>query len=246
MSSDDVEEALARIERSLGTLYEGQRDLVRHALVENKHGVYRVMDHVLTSDRIDNPVAVFLARIKMGDHLREESGELERPSPREAFGRLFATKIEELRFATEWDDARCVEFALDYAVSYVDRCRIGPYPPGETALTLEDDMRRKLNRPRPVTTGDERKRMGLEWRVINACRYDERIGSMLMAMLEGCATPGEPTHDEARDCRPALMAEIVALGVEPRVAGAPAGAEPEEVEGWVTIGRAVDEYVERL
>lgn len=55
-----------------------------------------------------------------------------------------------------------------------------------------------------------------EWVRVTTCLHDARIAAMLRALMTGFATPWQPTHQEARDAREALMDEIEHLGVEPR------------------------------
>lgn len=226
---------LDEVERLVGVLFPPQRSAVLAAIEENAAGVLRVAHDVnLDSHKLDAPAAVFLSRIGRSEHLLESADSRGRVTPAEAFRTLFTHRVEEARDTTDWPDDRCVEEALDYAVSYLDRCRISAYPAGVSPLTLEDDMRVTLNRPRAVTIDpQERSAMLTQWRLIAACLHDKRIAAMHRALMDNCAIPREPTHEEGRNARLALVAEINGLGVKPgKLAGAPV------VEGWTSIGAA--------
>jgi hypothetical protein len=230
---DDNEATLDRLSRMLGGIYDSQRGTILAALDENAKGVRSVAEECATDPNVDSPAALFVSRIKSGDHLREDDGGPMRTKPREAFRRLYTTKLDELRDTTDLDENATVEAALDYAVGYLDRCRLSAYPPGETALTLEDELRVELRRPRVETTGAARSLMLIEWKIIARSLHDPRIAAMHRALMEQCAIPGRPTHQEARDGRAALIAEIEALRVPPRPI-----VPAEQVEGFATIGDA--------
>jgi hypothetical protein len=58
--------------------------------------------------------------------------------------------------------------------------------------------------------------IGREWKRIHACMHDERISAMFWTLREQCKDPDEPTNTEGGQARMALIAEIDALGIEPR------------------------------
>lgn len=62
--------------------------------------------------------------------------------------------------------------------------------------------------------------IGREWKRIQWCMYDDRISAMFRALREGCADPANPTNQEGANTRMALIAEIDALGIEPKPEGA--------------------------
>lgn len=246
MSTDvqDYGEQIARIENLLrGRLVGQPRYDVADALDEDTPGVLALAEKLSQNAKLDNPLAVFISAIRRGDHVNAAAQGVERLRPVDAFRKFFDEYREWLADVCELDDNRAIEYALDYAVCSMTtawptieghKVKIGSFPRGMTPLTLEDEMRASLGRPRPHTTGEERTRMGTEWVIIAASLHSPRIAAMHNALMEQCAIPREPTHDEARLAREALVAEIRALGVKP----APLPAPPA-VDGFATIGDAV-------
>lgn len=248
MSTDEIDyqDDLAYIENHVGQLRGNQKYEVIDALDEDRDGVRALASKIGATEGLDSPAAVFVAAIRRGDH-RESAGgsKVERRTPREALRGFFLEYREWLADVADLDENRCIEYALDYAVSsmsaYTPRIngkpvRISAYERGQTPLTLEDELRDALDRPRPATTGAERTRMNTEWVVIGLCLHDRGIAEMHHALMAQCAITREPTHAEARDARAALIDEIRARGVQPKQPVGPLG--PALQEAVELVGKA--------
>lgn len=236
MATDASEYAdvMARIERFVGTITGAARYEIIDALDQNRDGVMALAEQIGTNEKLDVPVAVFIAAIRKGQHLeRAKSGEkILVLAPREAFGGFFREYRDWLLDVADLDDNRATEWALDYAVSSMSirqprlegkPVRLTAYEEAQTALTLEDELRAALGRPRPITTGEDGVRMRVEWMIIGLCLHDAGVAAMHNALMAQCRIPREPSHDEGRDARAAMIDEIRARNVTPAPPAGPLG-----------------------
>lgn len=240
MSTDvrNYDDDIARIENLVGQLSASQKWEVIDAIDEEREGVMALAEEIGANPKLDVPVAVFISAIRKGKHLGKVDGVVaKRLTPREAFRGFFDEYRSWLSDVADLDDNRCIEFALDYAVSSMSSftptilgkpVKLKPYERDQTALTLEDELRGILNRPRPSTSGGDRTRMQMEWILVGFCLHDKGIAEMHHQMMADCLIPRQPSHQEARDARAALVAEVRARGVKPRQPLGPLGGALQE------------------
>jgi hypothetical protein len=215
---------LAQIADLLGgdALRESQTAMIVDALDEDREGVHALAENIAgRKAQLNNPMAVFLTRVRGGDHLeRVRSIPVSRSTADaqpagEVLRRLYYAKLDDLT-RLGWRTHREREReAIDYAVSYLPSLKHGPMPDG--ILELEAELRRELNiDPLTATTAGERAQMLREWRRIAYSLHDREFAAMHRALMQACKVPGEPTNDEARDARAAMIAELDARNIEPR------------------------------
>lgn len=147
-----------RVQELVGALRGNQLHELDAALAEDLEGVLRVAENVAKSPGLACPPAVFLARIRKGEHKRrmrsvstnEGTGHARELVPAaEALRRLYDAKAAELQRYGLSERER-IPLAVDYACGEVCRCRIQPMPAGGLPK-LEDDLYRALGFDR--TTG---------------------------------------------------------------------------------------------
>jgi hypothetical protein len=223
---------LAKIQRLVGTISGEARYEIIDALDEDHDGVFALASSIASNQNLTSKVGVFIAAIRKGEHRGASEGGPMRLSPADAFRGFFDEYREWLLDVCDVDENRAIEWALDYAAGSMSarsptidgrQVRIAAFARDQTVQTLEDDKRAELGRARPVTTGDEATRMRGEWSLIGLCLHDEEISAMHRCLMEQCAIPREPSHDEARDARAALVEEIRARSVKPRPLPGPMG-----------------------
>lgn len=215
---NDDTRTLSAIESILGRFNDAGRQALLDAIAENPQGCITLAQRVAARNGVNNPPGLYLSCIAGGEHLEQpkRGATDKRTSPADAFRRLFTVKVAHLRENTDLSEHHLVEEALDYAVGNVDRCQVTAYATGQSALTLEADMRRTLNRPRHDSGEQGRREISRQWQRIVLSLHDERINAMYHALRDTCANPQAPSDDEGARTREALIAEIDELGIEPR------------------------------
>lgn len=152
MSTDTpTADDLARIRALCGDFTRSQEDELIDALDDDRDGTMFLAERIASSDKIDAPIAVLISCIRRGEHKgaadrRAANAERRRVSAGDALRRLYDAKLKDLA-KTDWPTARRVEFAMDYAASELQRCNVGPLPPGGV-VALEDALRAELGEPR--------------------------------------------------------------------------------------------------
>lgn len=201
-----------------------QAETIQAAADEAPDGLRRVAQEIRSGgDKIKSPVAVLLSRVKRGQHLDRDDtagATRTRPTPIEAAHRLYTSRMTDTAH-THLDETERIHDAIDYAIGECMRHSTG-LAPGKNILAIEDELLRRLGLPtRPPETPEDaferRRHIGRAWTRITYCLHDPELRAMSHALREQCANPDRPTDDEAEHARLALIDEIEARDIQPRI-----------------------------